>query len=381
MTIAGVLFANTCPILFGDVLLSGPIIDSRIRLDNNRIIIPAKGIVDVYENESDQDASLARKVVIINGHLAIAWSGSYQSAAVLISELQNACGHTAPNNETLESLLLSIPYEVRQELAVLLCYKNDNGYLATISWGGGFDHPNNPHYVGDIDGLGRVIIIGSKARMIARYISSLVDFTSGARDASYEATLRKAFSLISYLIGDEGALSYNKRRDYGAFFELIYYKNRFHHFENYTIRLWVYDKKTESLHLLPHAFNARYDSNILVVDRIALKDNDQRIRIAKWEEARMTQFRIAPPLIYDSSTLLSTISESSLTSPNHSDYVVIMNDIFSDEAAPSRFVISSLFQTSYIGDGDAVPDDIVRCSQEARDQLEKAVQEFLAMGA
>lgn len=156
MTIAGVLFAKDWPILFGDMLISGPVIDRNIRYDDRTIVLPAKGFVDVLDGtELDQDAALSRKLVVVNKDLALAWAGKHSSALNVAQALRDKFQSRAPDLTTLENFLEHLSYDDMAQLALTICLRAKEGAFHTVLWGGGFDHPNHPHFIGEIPGYRR----------------------------------------------------------------------------------------------------------------------------------------------------------------------------------------------------------------------------------
>ncbi|PKO26992.1 MAG: hypothetical protein CVU32_03100 [Betaproteobacteria bacterium HGW-Betaproteobacteria-5] len=85
MTLIAAFSTQNCPVLFGDLLLTGEATQNNKR----NIAVPALGNVgDFFGNSDWAITGLAQKVVLISPSCAIAWAGSWIGAKSLIFDLR-----------------------------------------------------------------------------------------------------------------------------------------------------------------------------------------------------------------------------------------------------------------------------------------------------
>lgn len=83
MTAIAAFSVDRCPVVFGDLLLTGP------RESSRQVAVPAIGDVhDFFGGSGWSILGLEQKVVLINQHCVLAWAGSWLGASVAISELR-----------------------------------------------------------------------------------------------------------------------------------------------------------------------------------------------------------------------------------------------------------------------------------------------------
>ena len=83
MTVIAAFSVSNFPVLFGDLLLTGPSVSER------RVAVPAQGEVQDFFGDSGWSVlGLTQKVCVLGNDCAIAWAGSWLGARVAIAELR-----------------------------------------------------------------------------------------------------------------------------------------------------------------------------------------------------------------------------------------------------------------------------------------------------
>lgn len=83
MTVIAAFEVQDSPLLFGDLLITGP------TTGRNKAAVPAQGEVQDFFGESGWSISgLGQKVCLLSDSFAIAWAGSWLGARVAIAELR-----------------------------------------------------------------------------------------------------------------------------------------------------------------------------------------------------------------------------------------------------------------------------------------------------
>jgi hypothetical protein len=104
MTAIAAYSVDSCPVVFGDLLISGP------SDKPNQVATPAGGDVTNFFGDSGWGIrGLVQKVVILSPDCALAWSGSYVGARIVIKELREIAVHEQLTAARISSFLSSHP--------------------------------------------------------------------------------------------------------------------------------------------------------------------------------------------------------------------------------------------------------------------------------
>lgn len=102
MTAIAAFNVDSCPVVFGDLLLTG-------ECDSVRAVaVPAVGEVNnFFENSGWSILGLRQKVVLINEHCVLAWAGSWLGAKLAIDELRTIAANTTLTRDGVCAFLAS----------------------------------------------------------------------------------------------------------------------------------------------------------------------------------------------------------------------------------------------------------------------------------
>lgn len=186
--------------------------------------------------------------------------------------------------------------------------------------------------------------------------------------------------MICTLIGDEATLSYRRRRDFGAFFEIIYYDSEvgFSYLREFSILFWLVDRKGARFALLPHAFKVMYrDSHIFIV-RLSDFVDRSGVRIAKWESIRAIAFSIPPFLPTAQKVEVEMVFPRDLVSNNYYNYVLVPKDLNKEESPDRMLFGGALLEPMIEVSRGPYGESILSFTRAFREAFGQAVGKFLA---
>lgn len=100
MTVIAAFNVDSCPVVFGDLLLTGESNSTRV------VAVPAVGEVqDFFENAGWSILGLRQKVVLINEHCVLAWAGSYLGARSAIDDLRSLAATSTLTRDSVHAFL------------------------------------------------------------------------------------------------------------------------------------------------------------------------------------------------------------------------------------------------------------------------------------
>lgn len=158
MTAIASFSLDRCPIIFGDLLISGPTERAR------NIHTPAAGNVEeLFHGSGWGILGLRQKVVIINKYCALAWSGSYPAAKVAVEELREISQKAALSGDGIRAFL-STHAEVKKHGVSFVgwAYEEDTRKFVHIR-----------HNTESVEtGMGKIFVGGSGAYAIKDFASA-----------------------------------------------------------------------------------------------------------------------------------------------------------------------------------------------------------------
>jgi hypothetical protein len=158
MTAIAAFKVDGCPVVFGDLLVTGPTGTKR------SVGLPAIG--DAYEVFGDSGWSiqgLKQKVVIINEKCVLAWAGSYIAAKVAIEELRGLSVQTTLTADGVRAFLAAQPDVAQHGVSFVGWVLEDDS--------GRFTQFRHDAEVINGSALGRVILQGSGVSAIREFVN------------------------------------------------------------------------------------------------------------------------------------------------------------------------------------------------------------------
>lgn len=164
MTVVAAFAIGGFPLLFGDLLLTGP--------TSGRVVaVPAQGEVQNFFGESGWSISgLRQKVCVLSDSFAVAWAGSWLGARVAIAELR--CRALAgPLSVEVATEYLASEQELKRNPAAFIGLTYSDGYLHQFHFGAEELHTPS---------LGLAYVSGSGANAIHEFAALLQSMDSAA---------------------------------------------------------------------------------------------------------------------------------------------------------------------------------------------------------
>ena len=128
MTLISAYSINNIPILFGDLLTTGPI------LDNHLIVTPALGDISDFFGDSGWGVSrLRQKINLVSNTCAIAWAGEYIGAKVAIEGLRRLLSSGSITSDEIIRYLEAEP-ELRNHPAHFVGLNCYSGKIQQFRW-------------------------------------------------------------------------------------------------------------------------------------------------------------------------------------------------------------------------------------------------------
>jgi hypothetical protein len=103
------------PVIFGDLLISGPVTNVRLNLPTVGEVSQVFGREAVFA-----PVSLTQKIAIIHDDFAVAWSGTVYLARTVIRELTERFSARAPTETELRQYLDKLPDEIAENVSLLV---------------------------------------------------------------------------------------------------------------------------------------------------------------------------------------------------------------------------------------------------------------------
>jgi hypothetical protein len=157
MTAIASYSVDSCPVVFGDLLISGP------SDKPNQVATPAGGdVTNFFGNSGWEIRGLVQKVVILSPDCALAWSGSYVAARVAIKELREIAAQEELTATRINSFLSSHPDLIRHSASFVGWVREADGCFRQF-W-------HQAIYVFDTDSFGTISIAGSGSDAIKELV-------------------------------------------------------------------------------------------------------------------------------------------------------------------------------------------------------------------
>jgi hypothetical protein len=286
MTAIAAYSVDSCPVVFGDLLISGP-------ADRpNDVATPAGGDVTNFFGESGWGIrGLVQKVVIISPDCALAWSGSYVAARVAIKELRDISAQEQLSAARVNSFLAFHPDLIQHNASFVGWVREADGNFRQC-W-------HQANYVCDTSLYGTMSIAGSGTDAI----KELVDLSQqGERKETGNVNpaaraIASSLSFASMLLNAElqgGDIAPTLLNMFGGGYEVAaFFNGRFQKIPENTLLVWEARKTSSGMLLsLPRLIVKQYyHQDILAMKSAQLFSSDSGVATIKEEQLHL----IGPP--------------------------------------------------------------------------------------
>jgi hypothetical protein len=254
---------NSCPVLFGDVLLSNP------KGSGNSISTPAWHTTD--EPPTLQIVNMVQKVNLVHEHACFAWAGSYLQARVFATALQAHLEANDLDDKKMLAFLHSFDKADYSDLACII-YTVHEKFLKCYQ-------VNAPEY--ELDGL-KVQTGGTGTGHFIDVISHVYK-PPNENDRSERAVIAPGLSYIASAFGEQIMTGCGVDDGWGGAFELAFFANgKFKKIDDVLYVFWtaVQDEKGEfTLRNYPYLVKTNYfgDTFTVMVNDYGIEKRQTRI--------------------------------------------------------------------------------------------------------
>lgn len=264
MTVIAAFNVNQCPVLLGDLLISG---NEDL---HNTLNVPTIGeITKIFPKGSEfVPTALNQKVVIVNENLCLGWAGTRISAQIIISELLRE-SQRKPNwsFDDLSSFFSSFDNEHGDKVGVV-GYSNDGKGIFSFGYG-----DNQLKYQSKKYGLVR--LYGSGATKLKSYLDNFNIPPASIPTNPLETAVGNTLALTTYMTGLERITGSNLIEYYGGGFEIVsLIRKKFAKIDDVTYLIWVGRQMGDSswrLSLPEISIKYHYYGDLLLVKRAEFK--------------------------------------------------------------------------------------------------------------
>lgn len=264
MTVIASFNINTCPILLGDLLISG---NENLQSFLN---VPTIGeITKIFPKGSGfVPTGLRQKIAILNENLALAWAGARISAQIIISNLLKEAQKKA-NWKLGDLSYFFTDYDKEHANNVgIVGYSNDGKGIFSFGYGA-----NQIKYHSEKYGLVR--LCGSGATSLKSYLDNFNIPPASRTTNPLETAVGNTLAITTYMTGLEKTTGSNLIEYYGGGFEILSFVRRtFRKIDDITYLIWVGRQMSDlswRLSLPETCIKYYYQDDILLIKKAEFK--------------------------------------------------------------------------------------------------------------
>lgn len=271
MTMVARLAIKDCPILVGDLLLSGP---------------PLPGVTAVIPTADDLSTAFApgsklvprdlgQKIAVVAENLVVGWAGSYDVARDVVSELVQLSAAQPFTNDTLKQHFDSLSSKVWSEIG-LLGFVRDSKGVAQF----GRSYYNLPTQI-----FGNVGLLGSGMDDLKAFLqrNSKLPEAGGFPMNALQESIGFGLLLTGVFLNVELATLESLNSFYGGGYEIAVSENaKFRKLDDVTYLFWTasVDGNEVRLGRIPRrVFRYAYRNDLLVIRSTAFRDDQANVSI------------------------------------------------------------------------------------------------------
>lgn len=260
MTVIAAFSVDRCPVVFGDLLVSGPASSTKT------IAVPAVGEVhDFFEGSGWSILGLQQKVTLINDRCMLAWSGGWLGAKVAIAELREIAEKTQLTTDGVRAFLSANSDVSRHNTSFVGWVHEESGNRF-----GQFRHDAE---IINTDNFGRISFQGSGSDAIREFVELWKGREARATGKVNPAVsaIATGFSMSSMLLRAElhgGSSAPTLRAMFGGGYEIAaFFNGVFRKAGNLTFLIWRAHVTAEGIKLtLPELIlKQSYFNDVLVL--------------------------------------------------------------------------------------------------------------------
>lgn len=262
MTLISTFQLNGCPVLIGDLMLSGQISDT------NNFVFPTKQVLNkppqiCYGNDL---VGLCQKANLLSPRLAIAWAGSREEAINFYSQVIGAGIERNPSLASLTEIYNDL--DNPNALSLIGMLKNDNGTQTFWMNSKEISISNSPFQ--------KIVVAGSGKEDFESLLTYSTALISNGTPNILENAIGNTIGVFSGLLASEISTSKPLTNLYGGGYEIIHpLGDHFEKFSDLTYVFWkicIQDKTIES-EITPYlVLKYSYFEDLLVIRGIQISN-------------------------------------------------------------------------------------------------------------
>lgn len=260
MTVIASFNVNQCPVIFGDLLISG---DEDL---HNPLNVPTIGeTTKIFGKGSGfVPTDLRQKTAIVNDNLALAWAGAKIPAQMILKELvQRAKEKALWSFDDLSRFFSDFDNECAHNVGIV-GWSNDGKGIFSFGYGTSIIKYQSEKY-------GLVRLCGSGAQDLKSYLDSF-DIPPASRTTNLlETAVGNTLAITTYMTGLERITGSNLIKYYGGGFEIVsFVRRKFTKIDDITYLVWVGQQMSNMswrLSLPEVAIKYYYYGDILLIGR------------------------------------------------------------------------------------------------------------------
>lgn len=218
MTVIAHFNIGGIPIFIGDILLSSKIISGEDRLPKE-LTLPA-GYVDtsIALRDGYLPVGYRQKIVILDDHIVMAWTGSTAHVDSIINGLRNAAEDRSSLEKSIAKYLDSLAKEITDEIAIVVIFMSDHSPGEfTILGGGGILKFSSP-------AIGEYLVAGSGTEHFNAVVDRLE--ANAYKKADMSHSLAASVKIVTSLLEIESFYKQSSPMSYGGAYEICYFDGK-----------------------------------------------------------------------------------------------------------------------------------------------------------
>ena len=259
---------NKCPIILGDLLLSG------LQVSDRKVFVPTDvNIRDIFPSGSKfVPVALQQKIVVISDNLVIGWSGNYLNAKDVIRDLYAENESSQLTLHSLNSFFRSIPQHYWEAGLGFVGFIKDQNGIGRFGF----------HYESlKTEKFGKVGFLGTGSNdleeLVSKFSGELIKPLSGQPNI-LEISISYALAITGVLLNVELSTFSTLKKFYGGGYEIAALINgKFQKLDGVVYSFWTANVSKNSVQISRtplHSMSIGYEDDILLIRSTSFNKNE-----------------------------------------------------------------------------------------------------------
>jgi len=285
-------FEKKYPIIFGDLLLSGP-------KSNKEVHIPtSKDIVDLFPNGSERvPVGLKQKIVIISDNLVIGWSGNYLTAKDIMQDLYLRSKDKPFTKNSIDKYFSNLYQSAWEQDVSFLGFIKDEKGIANIGY----------RYLPLMTkSHGKIGFVGTGSRTLDKLLHQITQEPKvlNGNPNILEFAVSYTLSLTGVLLTNELSTQNSLRNFFGGGYEIAsFVEGKFQKVDNVSYLFWSARKTGDEIFISNtplYLINFSYIDDILTIRSVSFDNSNTNMSIEQSGYGVLPMYRAVPKSELDS---------------------------------------------------------------------------------